>query len=419
MDYARLQKPQVTICGAGVGGLCLAIGLLQRNVDFILYESAANFCPTGAGLSFGPNSLRAMELLHPELLDRYRWHETKNAYKEKEQNWFEFRHGMAEKENEVVFGFPKGYTGQSSIHRAMLLNELLSLLPTERIIFNKSVDKIDDPCDVKKRPTVYFKDGSSVQTDLIVGCDGIKSRVRDSLVGKEHAARFTGKYCYRGITDMSLLQSKIGDELALNSVLYMGEHGHVLTYPIDNGKAANIVAFHTKSDGCWLDKDTTKLLKAEDMLADYNGWSATVQRILSLVSEPRAWALFDHHPTPRYYGHRAAVLGDAAHASTPHQGGGAGQAIEDALVLSTLLGKLTSPDGVSEALRIYDIIRRPRSEKLVRTSREAGMLYDFEHGTIKDDVDALRADLSTRFDWIWNHNPQEQVEEALRLLHKG
>lgn len=77
------------------------------------------------------------------------------------------------------------------------------------------------------------------------------------------------------------------------------------------------------------------------------------------MKEPAIWALFDHAPAPTYYEGRVAILGDAAHASTPHQGAGAGQALEDALIMCELLADnaVQSIRDIPKALEAYDAVR--------------------------------------------------------------
>jgi hypothetical protein len=138
---------------------------------------------------------------------------------------------------------------------------------------------------------------------------------------------------------------------------------------------------------------------------------------MKLMDAPDIWALFDHRPAPTYYKGRIALLGDAAHASTPHQGAGAGQALEDALILSVLLGdeRTQSASDIPAAFKAYDAIRRPRSQKVVSTSREAGVTYSFQ-GRAGDDVGKIREELLTRYRWIWDEDMEKQTEQAKLLL---
>jgi salicylate hydroxylase len=139
------------------------------------------------------------------------------------------------------------------------------------------------------------------------------------------------------------------------------------------------------------------------------------------MEKPDMWALFDHPPAPTFYKGRFVILGDAAHASTPHQGAGAGQAVEDAYILSHLLGKINSADEIDPAFKAYDAVRRPRSQKVVTTSRDASYIYDFEDESLGTDLEKIRERLDVRYNWIWNEDLEEQLKRAKILmgLNKG
>jgi salicylate hydroxylase len=134
------------------------------------------------------------------------------------------------------------------------------------------------------------------------------------------------------------------------------------------------------------------------------------------MEKPDVWALFDHHPAPTYFKGRFALLGDAAHASTPHQGAGAGQAIEDAFILTNLLGQVNSVEEIQKAFHAYDAVRRPRSQRVVATSRDAASIYEFEDEELKSDLDSIRRTLETRYDWIWNEDLPQQLKKAQDIM---
>lgn len=129
------------------------------------------------------------------------------------------------------------------------------------------------------------------------------------------------------------------------------------------------------------------------------------------------WALFDLRPIPSYHKGFIALLGDAAHATTPHQGAGAGQALEDALVLATLLenDNVRSVSDIPAIFKLYSQVRKVRSQKVVATSRAIGETYAFQ-GPSGSDVEAIRTDLLQQFQWIWQESMDEQVEHARNLL---
>jgi salicylate hydroxylase len=134
------------------------------------------------------------------------------------------------------------------------------------------------------------------------------------------------------------------------------------------------------------------------------------------METPDVWALFDHLPAPTYFKGRFALLGDAAHASTPHQGAGAGQAIEDAFILSNLLGQVNTVDEIEKAFHAYDAVRRPRSQKVVATSRDAVKIYEFEDEKLKSDLDMIKRTLEMRYNWIWNEDLPQQLKTAKEIM---
>jgi salicylate hydroxylase len=150
------------------------------------------------------------------------------------------------------------------------------------------------------------------------------------------------------------------------------------------------------------------------MQADYTGWGPTVRRIINAMQKPDIWALYYHPPANTFSKERICLLGDAAHATTPHQGAGAGMCMEDVLILSSLLREVEDVRDIEKAFSVFDQVRRERTLKNVQTSKEAGMLYDFE--LLSDDLDIIEQDFTSRMNWIWDHDLQAEVEHAQRIL---
>ena len=134
---------------------------------------------------------------------------------------------------------------------------------------------------------------------------------------------------------------------------------------------------------------------------------------------PSSWAMWDHKPAATYAKHCICLMGDAAHATTPWQGAGAGQAIEDALVLGSLLAQVTEKNKIPNAFQVYDQVRRVRSQRVVSTSRDAGQLYSMSYEGVGDDLEKMRDLLSCRAHWIWNRDMVEQTREAVQLFKES
>ena len=153
----------------------------------------------------------------------------------------------------------------------------------------------------------------------------------------------------------------------------------------------------------------------------FTGWGPRARGLIELMDDPNLtmWAMRDDLPAPTYTLGHVAMMGDAAHATTPYQGQGAGQAIEDALVLETLLGKIHDPKYIPNAFEAYDQVRRPRSQRVVKTSRESGMLICMLTPGVGSDLDKIRAKTENRMHWIWNRDMEKQNADALALFEES
>lgn len=235
-----------------------------------------------------------MSLIDPDILTGYRKIETRNAWEEKKMFLFELNLGMKGengmwgdikapgKEGERIAQIVAGDVGQSSVHRAHFLDVLVKMIPDGIAKFGKKVEKVEKK---GEKMVLTFQDGETAEADAVIGCDGVKSRTRQILLGDDYETtrpNFTGKYAYRGLIPMEKAVGAVGEELARNSQMYFGRHGHVLTFPIEKGRTMNVVAFQSKRDGKWEDERWVLPMKKEDLFNDFSGWGDSVQHILKV-----------------------------------------------------------------------------------------------------------------------------------------
>jgi salicylate hydroxylase len=208
------------VVGGGIAGLVLTLHLLENGVPVTLYEAAAQFGEIGAGVSFGPNASHAMSLISPHIRQAFENRATHNLWSNKKNVWFDFRYGedcggRRRPGDKICTLACEG--GQASVHRAHFLDEMVKLLPDGVAKFGKrAVDFEQDDGGV----LLVFQDGTTARHDAVVGCDGIKSRMRSILLGEDHPAAkavFSGKYAYRGLIPMEKAAEVLGEELAKNS----------------------------------------------------------------------------------------------------------------------------------------------------------------------------------------------------------
>jgi salicylate hydroxylase len=127
-----------------------------------------------------------------------------------------------------------------------------------------------------------------------------------------------------------------------------------------------------------------------------------------------------HHAidAPTYASGRTCVMGDAAHAMTPWQGSGAGQAIEDAMVLGTLLEQVKSREQVKVAFQAYDQLRRPRTQRIIHSSSGTGLIMCGRGDGIGLDAERIKEALPGRWAFIYGQDQGEQKKEALEAMVK-
>ncbi|KAI0537256.1 mannitol 1-phosphate dehydrogenase 2 [Xylaria digitata] len=440
MSAPSPTKPfNLAIVGGGITGLTLAITLLQHNVPFTVYESAAQFGEIGAGVGFGPNAVVAMMLISPQMKEAYNRCRTLQ-WESKRSVWFgarvgdrrkagddgTFEHGgqpgvkIGDQIFEIFYPNLDQIGGVGGVHRAHFLDQLVQLVPKSVARFGKRLVDISKASDGSEDVVLHFADGTTAQHTAALGCDGIKSQTRKILLGSdEWNAVFSGKCAYRGLVPMPKAIELLGEEKAMNSQIYFGYRGHILTFPIEKGKTMNVVAFASRES--WASMDWVARVSKEELMADFRTWGPTATAIISAMERHDVWALFDHPPAPTYYGTqpRICLVGDAAHATTPHQGSGAGMGIEDCYILGNLIGEANSVDDLDRAFKAYDEVRRPRTQGIVRTSREAGRLWDFELEDHGDDVDAVQRNVEARMHWIWNIDLAGELERAKAIFRQS
>ncbi|KAK5174421.1 uncharacterized protein LTR77_001501 [Saxophila tyrrhenica] len=409
----QVRRPHVAVLGAGIGGLAVAIALIKRGVPVTVYEAAENFSPVGAGIGLGPNSLLALDLINPQLRSDYEKASTGNERVEFQNSVFDVMYaeegfGESKKWSRGLVGAP--YFSRSSAHRKDLLEIMKSFIPDGTVEFSKCAEYVQQSEDAVE---IRFKDGETVIVDALIGADGIKGMTRRVVLGKrwpdEVAAKYCHTYIYRGILPMSDAKAILGDH-AGDAKWFLAKDKTVAIYPISKGREENFVFFVADRND-WTGLQEAKSCSREEMVADLAGFD---QRLLKLLdfARPLRWPVYHHPDTPSYYNGRVCLLGDVAHASSPGQAAGAGQGLEDAVVLAHLMSLVQAPEHVSSAFEVYDGIRRPRAQKVVRTSLEAGDMYAWNDASVGADMQRIVDNANQRLHWIWQHPLPEDVQRA-------
>jgi len=239
--------------------------------------------------------------------------------------------------------------------------------------------------------------------------------------------------CVSCIDSCRRLRSRQSNHRALTQpTKYLGKNAYIIAYPISRGTMINFVAFkiqhdleNSKYNGAWV-----SFSEKSELIKIFRGWESEVQALVDCVDRPMLWAIHTVKPLDYFVDGNVAILGDAAHAITPHQGTGAGQAIEDAYILSTVLGhRITTRETITRALRIYDHIRRPFSHKVQERARLNGQYFTFNCKEIDFDniperelipkLKILGQIFSKNWEWVWTTSMGPSVIETIRLLESS
>ncbi|KAH0293885.1 FAD/NAD(P)-binding domain-containing protein [Aureobasidium namibiae CBS 147.97] len=428
-----IDKPQfsVAIIGGGVAGMTLTIALAKRGIDVRIYEQAPQFTEIGAGIAFSPNAKQAMEQCDPLVHEAYLRVATSSGSPDKINTWYDFVDSYTGSE-QWLFDVTRDAPADGC-HRAHFLEEMIKLVPEGVAQFNKHLDKIME--NGRSNPlTLNFSDGTTAEADIVIGSDGIKSSVRGILFGQdapEAKPTYTHRYAYRGLLNMDNAIKALGKDLATNRTMHMGQDGHVLTFPVAHGKILNVVAFRYDTDE-WTDARLVVPTTKESAKQDFKDWGAKVRALLDLLEDKLdKWAIFDlgDHPLPTYAKGRVAVIGDAAHATGPHHGAGAGICIEDSAILAELLHtawnrleeqstKVAKTETLEKVLEVFDAVRRERTQWLVQSSRDSVELYEWRDRLCKRDPAKLKEQILWRNHKIWRVDIRDMVAEANRKLEE-
>jgi salicylate hydroxylase len=417
----------IAIVGGGLCGLALAIGLVKHGVNVHIFESAPAFSEVGAGINFGVNAITALGLIDARLLEGYKRHATFNADRARDSTFYTMRWGMDERRDggarmgDFVWHLDDiwqpermqemGVRTRSCIHRARLLEELVALLPEGITTFGKSFDTAKELDDGTIE--MHFADGTTAHASVLLGCDGIKSGVRDLVCPPSVQPIYARECAYRAVVPKAEAVEALGEDLVLNGHIYCGYEGYIITYPLEHGELINMVAIaYDSKKETWDQDDWTVPATTQEIRERFKGWCPSFIDLFCRFALPNKWALFFLQHDAAYYKGRVCLVGDSAHATVPHLGAGAGMAMEDAFVLSSLIASGGSVQEIEKVFRAYDAVRRPRTQECIRRSLDASIGYDLMLPDARDDVVALKEHLEESFKWLWHEDLEAQLERA-------
>ncbi|OJJ06644.1 hypothetical protein ASPVEDRAFT_140328 [Aspergillus versicolor CBS 583.65] len=409
-----MSTPKITIAiaGGGIAGLSLAAGLIQHpQITVHVYESQCTYPRTGAGLALHKNAIAAMDLIHPGLKKTYLGRANLMSRDEEVELATQVLLAEGVHSGRVIGQLGKA-RGRKTIAREDLVMGWIGLLPAGTISFGKKLHNVvlDDG-----RAKLEFVGGTTAKADCLIGADGVRSATRRYLLGENHPATAPKNhdqwYLYSRAVPMDEARQVVKEEWTRNVAILCGSKGYICSLPIDKGRILSCT-FQAPGAFCGEPESFTT--------GSFHGYSEDARAIAELISRnpQQSWKIYDHDPAPKYYYGRVAMIGDAAHATGPFVGNGAGQAIEDAAVLNALFARVTNVSQIPTVFRAYDAVRRERSTNAISISRDVGRLYAYALEEVGTDPGRMQSYLTQAGSYLNDVDLEAQNADAIAVFEK-
>jgi len=362
-----IQASDILVAGGGIGGLAAALALSRQGAGVQLIEQAATFSEVGAGIQIGPNVTRILRDWGLEAGLRRVASFPHALLARDARSGRELGSLPLGERAERLYGAP-----YACIHRADLHQILLEAVQTRAVplLLNQRL------MDVQLHGaavTVRTEQGLECQPALLVGADGLWSRSRQAL-GLHEPPRFSGHLAYRGLIPLPTPSAQP------QVTVWMGPRLHVVHYPVQAGRALNVVAIvHGQLPSHPQDWDHAA--HAAHLFQALGPICRPLKQTLQAVPNWRLWALNDRPPliSAAQMGQGAvALLGDAAHPMRPYLAQGAGMAIEDAQVLAQCWAENGT---VAERVQRYAALRWTRNAQVQARAIRNGRIFH-AHGPL-------------------------------------
>ncbi|EJL82540.1 2-polyprenyl-6-methoxyphenol hydroxylase-like oxidoreductase [Polaromonas sp. CF318] len=358
---AQTSALPLLVSGGGIGGLAAAMVLAQDGHRVTLFEQAASFGEIGAGIQLGPNIFRMFDYLGlTEAINRVAFFPAGLGMNDVRTGEKVVRVPLGDLAR-ATYGFPYGVIYRADLHQVFL--DACRALPNVTLRTSAKVESFDQSTD---GVTVKLEGGETVEGSALIGADGMWSRIREAVVG-DGKPRVSGHIAYRAVLKREDVPTHLWSDDVL---LWGGEKTHLVHYPLRRGELFNLVAvFHSnKYDEGWNTFGDTAELNER-----FAGACPQVKELLGKIETWKMWVLCDREPVKNWTDRRVTLLGDAAHPMLQYLAQGAGQAIEDAVVLREAL-RHTRGD-VEKAFQKYQQKRYLRTGRVQLTARFYGDIY--------------------------------------------
>lgn len=384
----RLEKLNVLVIGAGIGGLAAATGLALRGADVTVLEQAPEITEVGAGLQISPNGFAVLRALG--LAEALR----AAAVQARAVCLHDYRGARVARLDLGRLPDPEYHF----VHRADLIDILADAARAAGVRL-RLLQRVDTVVPGPPAPQVRLAQGATLKADLVIGADGLHSRARAAL-NRAAAPFFTGQVAWRAVVPN---RPGRGPEVRV----HMGPGRHLVSYPLRQGRLLNLVAVQERTTWAaesWSQQDDPQALRTA-----FGDFCTGVRDLLAAVDNVHLWGLFRHPVAPVWQAGGVALLGDAAHPTLPFMAQGASLALEDGWVLAASLSEARDlPLGLAR----YQGVRATRAARVVAAASGNAWKYHLRlvplrwaaHLALRGASRLAPDRMMRQFDWIYGHD---------------
>ncbi len=384
---------KIVIAGAGLGGLTLANCLVREGFEVCVLEQARALGEVGAGVQISANGARVLHHLGlEEKLRGAAFTPERGEIRHWESGDTLATRPLGDTSVEK-FGYPYYHLHRADLHD--ILSEALTAATSssDAAVTMHLGEKVSDFHEPDSGVVVKTEAGTEVDGDILIGCDGIHSIVRERMFGADQP-RFTGCVAWRATIPTSQLPANHARPVASN---WIGRGGHFVHYYLRRGELVNCVGVIERDQ--WIEESWSTEGAKREFEEDFQGWHEDLHVLIREAQTCFRWGLFDRDPLEQWSRGRVTLLGDACHAMLPFMAQGAVMAIEDAYTLAQCLS--ANQNELSTALKRYEDLRRDRTAKVQQMSRDnIQFFHNADIGNLEERLGAHRdAHL-----WLYAHD---------------